>query len=189
MRMVRRGAWALAAVGFASLLLWLIAGRPGSSQAVDTSCHNPRNLFAPGVTRISALFSFEVRSSSKDDWPQLTLLLEEFANSRQWSFRNTSRSEPGVVDTVEISICSSDQPVIVVNERHWAARPSSLPPARTNVAIILYGSVAEDVWRPVAVELVDMFESSWPNGLRFLDGGGNEIDPPDFLGKAEADQR
>ena len=46
--------------------------------------------------------------------------------------------------------------------------------------IILYGGVAEDVWGPVAVELVDMFGSSWPSGLRFLDGGGNEIDPPDF---------
>ena len=172
---------ALLVVGFAALLFRLIPLGGVPPPAEGDGCHD---LFAEGVTRVSAIFQINLKVSN-DAWPELTDLLEEFAEYHKWSFRNTSRPDNGVVKTLEISACAPNQPLIGINQLRWASNDYAPLPGR-GVEIVLYGNVAEPVWQPVAREIVTMLETHWPDDVEFLSGSGHEIERPDFLGDAGA---
>jgi hypothetical protein len=171
---------ALLVVGFAALLFRLIPLDGVRAPTEDNGCHD---LFADGATRVSPRFQINLKVSN-DDWPELTDLLEEFAESHNWSLRNTSRPDNGVVKTLEISACAPNQPLIGINELRWASNDYA-PLLGRGVEIALYGNVPEPVWQPVAREIVTMLESRWPNNVKFLSGSGHEIERPEFLVRRE----
>ena len=148
----------------------------------DTSCLNLTRLFVNGATRVHPLFRMDLNATN-DDWPELTRLLKEFAESRKWLFRDSSQSKPGVFKTLYVALCAPDQPHISIGEQRWASRNYAPLPTRA-IGINFYGDEPEAVWQPVAVELVQQLERRWPNGVRFLDGDGYFVEPPDFLRKA-----
>ena len=146
------------------------------SEKEDSSCHNP---FVNGVTRVSARFSVDLLIEV-DDWPELTRLLEDFASTHGWSFRNTGRVDPGVLKTMYLSLCAENRVRIHVAEQRWAFQDYGPAPGR-GVGVPIYGDVPEFVWRPVAVEIVEILETRWPDGVRFRGGDGRLIDRPEFL--------
>jgi hypothetical protein len=155
----------------------------------EASCHDVRRLFVDGATLVRAKFVVEL-VATKDDWPEVIRLMETLAQQREWSFRNTSISRPGVVETLELSVCAPSQPIVSVNKQSWAARDSlresigvPLSPRRdTIINFMLHGDVTEAVWQPVAADLVAMLEARWPDRVGFIDENSSPTDHrPDFV--------
>jgi hypothetical protein len=103
------------------LLFGTTTTRGVSQDLGEASCHDIRRLFVDGATRISSLFTFKF-VVPQDIWPELLLQMENLAQERDWSYRNTSSSRPGVVETLEFSLCAPGQPIIRVNKQRWANR-------------------------------------------------------------------
>jgi len=142
-------------------------------------------MFPNGATRISAIFQIDLKVSN-DEWAEFTALLKAFAESHELSFRDSSRTQPGVLKSLYISLCAPNQPNIEIAEQRWATNDYAAPIPGRGIGIPFYGDVTEAVWHPVAVEFVAMLEARWPDGVRFLNGGGYWIDRPEFLGEPAA---
>jgi hypothetical protein len=155
---------------------------PSQGEAPDDNVMRCRlEQFANGVTRVSAILRIDVKATN-DDWAELTRLLHGFAESHRWSFRDQSETRPGIVKTLYLTLCAPDQPRIEVGEQRWASRDWAPPISGRGIMIGFYGDVPETVWHPVAIEIVALLETRWR--VRFLDGGGAEMDRPVFLGES-----
>jgi hypothetical protein len=154
-------------------------------QAQVTSCHNP---FVNGVTRVSAKFRIDL-DIEKDDWSELTQLLENFAASNSWSFRNTSKVEPGVLNALYLSLCTDHGLRIHVVEQRWASRGYVHEIPGRGVGVPIYGNVPQAVWRRIAAEIVEILEVRWPDRVRFRSGDGRLIDRPEFLSDSLANSQ
>jgi hypothetical protein len=152
---------------------------PSQGAAPDENVMNCRlRQFADGVTRVSPVFRADVKATN-DDWAELTRLLHAFAESHEWLFKDYSLTKPGVVKTLELSLCAPNQPSIEVAEQRWASQGWA-PLSGRGVTLYFYGA-ADAAWHPVAIEIVEMLEKRWQVG--FIDDGGYEIDRPQFLGE------
>jgi hypothetical protein len=189
MRTRVRAAFVLTIVAGLLLLFGLTTTRGVSQDLGEASCHDIRRLFVDGATRISSLFTFKF-VAPQDIWPGLVLQMENLAQERGWSYQNTSNSRPGVVETLEVSLCAPGQPIIRINEQRWANRDRLLqraglpltPESDALINISLYGDVPEAVWQPVAADLVAMLEAQWPDGVKFIDENSAPTDRrPGFL--------
>jgi hypothetical protein len=170
---------------FAAAGCCVVACRPDSAErsaaSVDgASCHDHRRLFVHGATRISAILRIDLKVAN-DDWAELTRLLKAFAESHELSFHSGSESRPGVVETLYLSLCAPNQPNIDIAEQRWASDDYANAMPGRGIGIRFYGDVTEADWHPIAVELVKALDARWPNSVRFRDGGGYVIDPPEFL--------
>lgn len=179
--MLIRGASITVVVALAVLVLRL-ALQGGVSDGVETSC-DVRNLFAPGVQRVSA--KFRIRIDIPDtDGPELGRVLRGFAEAHDWTFRDLSKSRPEV-EIIRFNVCDSTHRLMVtVNKQRWASdldpsQPS--PPRRQGFYVPLYGDAPDSAWQPAAAGIVDALETRWPGAVRFIDGAGSEVDRPDFL--------
>jgi len=143
----------------------------------DTSCHNP---FVEGVRRVSAIFEVDLQIAN-EDWGELARLLEDFASSHEWSFRDTSRTEPGVLMTLYLSLCAENRLRILIAEQRWASQDYAPVPPERGVLLLFYGNMPAGVWHPVAAEIVGTLEKNWPGRVRFRDREGRFVDRPDFL--------
>ena len=132
---------------------------------------------ANGAIRISPIFRIDVQATN-DDWAEITGLLRGFAESHEWSFWDQSETRPGVVKTLYLTLCAPNRPRIQIGEQRWASQNWAPLPGR-GVTLYFYGDVAETVWHPVAIELVEMLEKRWNVG--FIDDRGYQIDRPEFL--------
>jgi hypothetical protein len=187
-RALHRGTFMLT-VAAGLFLLLTVATTRGVSQDIsepdvdEASCHDVRTLFVDGATLVRAKFSTEL-VATEDDWPEVMRLMETLAEQHDWSFRNTSESRPGVVETLRLSVCAPGQPRISVNEMRWASRDRiDLPiPERAVIGFAIHGDVTEAVWQPAAAALVAMLEARWPERVRFRDENSYLTDRrPDFL--------
>jgi hypothetical protein len=181
---VLRGAGLLAVVAALPFLVLRLVGLDNvASPVADASC-DPRNVPTGDATRTYTRLNIHVKLPD-DDWPELTRVLKVFADSNDWSFRDASTSRPGVVETLGVEICTRDQSIIAsLNEQRWASRDHAatpLPPQRGGVNVRLSGYATEAVWQSAAAGIVMRLESRWPDGVRFLDGGGYEMERPGFL--------
>jgi hypothetical protein len=160
---------------------------PSRREVPDEKVMNCRlQQFTNGVTRVSAILRIDVKATN-DDWGELTRLLHGFAESHGWSFRDQSETQPGVVKTLYLTLCAPNRPRIEVGEQRWASRDWANPIAGRGIMIGFYGDVAETAWHPVAIEIVALLETHWR--VRFLDGGGYEMDRPEFLGEPASPAR
>jgi hypothetical protein len=184
----RTGIVLLAAI-LASLVVGLISRHDAPAQVTQVPSsqgeapgENVMNCrlrqFANGVTRVSPIFRVDVKATN-DDWAELARLLRDFADSHEWSFKDYSLARPGVVKTLELSLCGANQPRIEVAEQRWASDNWAPGPGRGTV-LYFYGDVAETEWHPLAIEVVGMLEKRWQVG--FIDDDGYHVDRPTFLG-------
>ena len=150
---------------------------------VEGTCHSMDRFFVGGVKRISALFGVEV-DTDKDDWPDVVRLMEDLAGQLGMSFVDASFSQPGV-ETLQLSICASGQPLILVNEIEWdfgsAEDLRRRPRREPSVNFAMYGDVPESIWQPVATDLFVMLRARWPSRVKFRDGDGRLTYGPAFL--------
>jgi hypothetical protein len=88
------------------------------------------------------------------------------------AFRNSSESEPAVVEVLRLSACTEQGVVITAGEQLWASQ--NYGPLRSDrvVVISVFGLNEGAGWQPPAKELVAMLESEWQGKLRFRDGNG-----------------
>jgi len=189
MRTLRRGG-ALPTIAAGLLLLFGLTTIRGVSQDLgEASCHDLKRLFDDGATRVSSKFTFEF-VATPNEWPELVRLMENLAQQRNWSYRNTSNSRPGVVEMLRFSICAPGQPMISVNKQVWAnldrlLESAGVPLTPERDAIVyfsLHGDVPETVWQPVAADLVAMLEAQGPDRVKFIDENSAPTDRrPDFL--------
>src|SRR5262249_1412835 len=91
-----------------------------ASPAKDATCLDPRSDFANGARRVAGIVRMDLRVSN-DEWAELTRMLRAFAESHQWSFRDSSLSRPNVVKTLEIRLCAPGQPAVQIVEQRWAS--------------------------------------------------------------------
>jgi hypothetical protein len=165
---------------FAPLLLVFLQLRPeveAQSQIEDKSCHNP---FARGAARVLPSFSIDV-AIENGDWDDLTSVLEDYAKLHDWSFRNTSKVEPGVLKALYLSLCTDSGLLIRVTEQRWAARDYTTAIPGRGVEVPLYATLPRAAWRPVAIEVVGILESHWPGRVRFRGADGELLARPEFL--------
>ena len=150
-------------------------------QSKDTSCHNP---FRHGeAERIDPKESIDL-AITDDEWPELTGLLEEFARTHDWSFRDSSVVIPGEVTNINVSVCADNSLQILVLDNHWKTTHAHDHPGKFT-PIFLYGHVPADQWQPVVRDLVGDLEGKWPGKVRFVDAGGNiRHDRPSYLSEA-----
>ncbi len=169
----------------AAVFLRFNRAEEAQSQFKDMSCHNPF-ANAKGATRVSAIFAIDL-GIVHDDWPELTRLLEGFAVSHGWSWRNDSEEQPGVLQALHLSLCAPNRLLIGVHETRWPSNNFAGIPGR-GLGLAMYGDLAEEVWQPVAAEVVEILESRWPDRVKFTDRGGYVIDRPVFLRQPARDQ-
>ena len=165
---------------FAPLLLVFLQLRPeveAQSQIEDKSCHNP---FARGAARVLPSFSIDV-AIENGDWDDLTSVLEDYAKLHDWSIRNTSKVEPGVLKALYLSLCTDSGLLIRVTEQRWAARDYTTAIPGRGVEVPLYATLPRAAWRPVAIEVVGILESHWPGRVRFRGADGELLARPEFL--------
>ena len=113
-------------------------------------------------------------------WPEVSRALKGFAADENWFVRDTSTEVANVVRTLEISLCDSNDLSVFVNEQRWADRGYA-PPSSLKLLIAMYGDAPGNVWHPVANRLVNRLEDEWPGAVKFIDGGSNEVAPPQFI--------
>ena len=141
----------------------------------DRSCHN---MFRDGrqsvIPRVSIDLNIDVQ-----DWPKLTEVLKEFASGHALSFRNSSRTEPGVFRVLALSLCNERGTNIGAHQQEWAsAQWKSSPLARLGVSLGVYELQRDSGWEQLARDLIAKLESVWQGKVGFKDGGGRVIPMP-----------
>lgn len=158
----------------------LVRQAPPQGETSDEKVDCGLQKFANGATRVSPILRIDVKATN-DDWAELAGLLHAFAESHEWSFEDQSETRPGIVKTLYLALCAPNQPQVQVAEQRWASRNWAPPIYGRGIMVYFYGDATETVWHPVAIEIIAMLETRWR--VRFLDGGGAEMDRPDFLGE------
>ncbi len=131
----------------------LRGAQPAEKPSQDVSCHDP---FIDRATSVAPLFVIDVGIES-EQWLDLRNALSAFARDRDWSFKDGSENEPGVVRTLYVSACGG--PLIVyVLERRWASRDYQPPIPGRGVSVSIYGTSTTQEWQAVARDLVSRFE-------------------------------
>lgn len=178
MQLLTRWSLIVGAFVLGGMLVWRtpLEGARDARRA-DATCHNP---FVGGVKRVSAILRLDLKVSN-DEWPALTDELLRFGQDLGWSTRNTSQVQPGVVKTLEISLCRSDRLSVFVNEQRWARNGYANSTPSWGVAVNMYGDVPANSWQPVGRELVKRLDLRWPGKVKFKNGDGYEVEPPEFL--------
>ena len=191
MRKNRTNAFILFFAGVVALAFILSTSRkepaipgPLSNSSAEAACHSFRRFFEAGATLVRAKFGTEI-VAGQDDWPDVVRLMADLAEQRDLYFRDVSDSKPGV-DTLALTVCAPDQPLVLVNEIEWdLSNASDLPrppEVEPYIRFGIYGDVPETIWQPVAADLVAMLEARWPNRVRFRDENSYLTDDrPDFL--------
>ncbi len=168
----RIGAWITGTAVIAAVAVFMLP-----ALTMDRSCHNP---FRYGRWSISSKVNIDL-DIPIGDWSRLAQLFENFAASRQMSFRNLSESRPGVVEILSISVCGEDGLQLSANEQIWNTQTHTVLRGDRGVPIGVYDLRDGNDWQSVARELVTALESEWRGKVRFRDGSGRFVSRPDEL--------
>lgn len=144
----------------------------------DRTCHN---MFRDGRTSIAPRVDIDL-DIDQDDWPRLTERLQQFSTQRAMSFRNSSKSQPTVVEILGLSACTEQGLVITANQQRWTSPEYNSPMADRGVSVSVFNLGEGDSWRPLGRDLVTALESEWREKVRFRDGGGQLVAKPSVLG-------
>lgn len=132
------------------------------------------------VVSVSPLFRINLVLEI-EDWPKLRKVLQDFATAHGWFFRDQSEERRHVLKRLYITLCAENGLRFRASEQRWASRGYASASPGYGLPLPLYGDVPDDVWQPVAVEMVQLLESHWPNRVRFRNGDGYIVERPDFL--------
>jgi hypothetical protein len=172
----RRGAratvgLALAAVALAALVFAIPAIRK------DRTCHN---MFRDGGSSISPQVNLDL-ALGFEDWPALTKRFEDFAAAHALSLRDSSRSQPGVVHVLGLSLCNDKGVNIAAHEQRWAAQNFEPLVAGSGISISAYELRPDSGWKDHMRGLVAALKATWPGKVRFRDRDGRVVPMPDDL--------
>jgi len=164
-------------VGVGSLLV--AARESGAQPAVaDPSCHQPFELKSKPPPFIAPRQTMDL-SIDEDQWGELASLLQDFANKRHWSYRDSSRQIPGRLNSIDVSLCDGTLRILVV-ENHWLHTHVYDHPDR-GLNVVLYGDPLPKAWQPIAKDLYRQLEEKWPDHVRFRGADGQLVGRPAYL--------
>jgi hypothetical protein len=172
--------WIIAAFAVGVLAAVAVDRRAERVRAsTDMSCHNPFRNRRAAVLAPREDIDLAIE---EEEWPELKNLLRQFAKTREWSFRDSSMVDPGVVNAIAVSVCAETPWMkILVSENHWKTTNAHDHPGRFT-PVILYSDGSTEQWQRVARELVMELDSKWPGRVRFVDAEGNiRMPQPKYL--------
>jgi hypothetical protein len=140
--------------------------------SADRSCHN---VFRDGQRSVSPVVNIDL-DLAQTEWRDLASLLEQFAQSRQMSFRDLSQSQAPKVDILYLSLCTEDGPLISIDEQRWPV--GHLPPSNRGVAVAIYDPRGGHDWTSLARDLVAALDGRWSGKVRFRDHDGRLVPAP-----------
>ena len=161
--------------GLAVLALAGIAAIP--SMTKDRNCHN---MFRDGRTTATTKVNIEL-DVSLDAWPAMTDLLRKFGVAHKMAFRDTSRSQPGVVEAMDISLCTEDGLNILALDQRWASRHYEPLIAGGGMNVGVYDLGSGSGWTPITHDLIAAFKAQWPGKVHFRDRGGHGMTEAEAL--------
>jgi hypothetical protein len=168
-RRIRAGT-ALAAVAIA--LAALVVAIPSITK--DRTCHN---MLRDGRSSVRPQLNVDLQIAI-EDWPKLIRQFEDFGKTHALSFRNSSRTDPGVVHVLGLSLCNENGVNISAIDQRWAPRNfEPIVPGR-GIGVGVYELRENSGWKERARELVAVLEAAWPGQVTFRDAGGRVVPKP-----------
>jgi hypothetical protein len=143
----------------------------------DRTCHN---MFRDGRSSVHSQLNVDILIAI-EDWPALSRQFEEFAAAHALSFRNSSRTDPGVVHVLGLSLCNENGVNISAIDQRWVPRNlEPIVPGR-GVGVGVYELRENSGWRAHARDLVAVLEAAWPGKVTFRDKDGRLMPKPTDL--------
>ncbi|MBT8399765.1 MAG: hypothetical protein KJO98_04755 [Rhodothermia bacterium] len=142
----------------------------------DRSCHN---VLRDGRSHIRSQVNIDL-DIEEEDWPALQEIFDSFSSVHELSFRDASEVRPDVVRTLYLSVCNEGVTISTAEQR-WASQGYRAFMEGRGVGIGVYETQEDSAWRHVAQQLVSRLEQSWPDKVRYRDGGGRLVPPPTSL--------
>ena len=141
----------------------------------DRSCHN---MFRDGRQHVTPQVGIELHIDAQD-WPKLTEVFKELASGYALSFRNSSKTEPGIFQLLGLSLCNERGTNIEAHWQEWASEKwKASPLARRGVPLGVYELQKDSGWEQLARDLIAKLESVWPGKVVFRDRGGRLVPMP-----------
>lgn len=170
-KLTRQNAWI--SIGVVAAMVACLFALPVLS--ADRSCHNPMQ---DGRTSIGSELNAHI-PLGREDWPILAQVFEDFADTHQWSFRDDSGRYS--VPAISLSVCAVEGTQITAMRQVWSNEPDFMN--ERGVSIGVYQPQGGNSWERPTQELLLSIEQRWPGRLGFTNERGQDIEPPDFLGR------
>ena len=140
----------------ALLLTGAVAAIPAITK--DRTCHN---MFRDGRrTGIASQANIQL-DVGMEEWPKLIDIFKKFGATHNLSFRNTSKSHPGVAEMLYLSLCNEQGVNVSVIDQRWASRDYA-PLVKGGIHLTVYELRAGSGWAQLAQGLLSELELTWP---------------------------
>jgi hypothetical protein len=169
---VRRGSWSIVSV--AVVLTCAVFLLP--SVVRDGSCHN---LFRDGRTSIGPQIGADI-SLPAEDWPTLTQIFVDFGRTHSLSFRRDEQIRRGTLMWRDLNLCSEAGVNIDAVEQPGLAQMKSRIADR-GIDITVYELKPGSDWKPLARDLINRIDTTWPQKITFRDPDGRVISVEEAL--------
>jgi hypothetical protein len=138
----------------------------------DDSCHN---LFRDGRRLVRAQFGAKLKLAA-DDWPQLNRMFADLGTSHSLSLRADEKIRSGRIVWRTVSVCNEDGVAIEARYEPWLAAFNTPLTADGLYTLVVYELKTGSGWSPLARELFDKINTTWPDRATFS-GPGSQIIP------------
>jgi hypothetical protein len=169
---VRRGSWSIVSV--AVVLTCAVFLLP--SIVRDGSCHN---LFRDGRTSIGPQIGADI-SLPAEDWPTLTQIFVDFGRTHSISFRRDEQIRRGTLMWRDLNLCSEAGVNIDAVEQPGLAQMKSRIADR-GIDITVYELKPGSDWKPLARDLINRIDTTWPQKITFRGPDGRVISVEEAL--------
>jgi hypothetical protein len=171
---IRHGAWGVAfiVVAFTCAIFVL----PSLLRVRDKSCHN---LFRDGRTSIVPQITADINLPT-EDWPKLRQIFVSFGERHSLSFRGNEQTSQGTPVWRDLNLCSEAGVNIYAVDRQWLAQIKSPPsvargPRYRGVQFSVFELRPGSDWKPLARDLINEIDTTWPQKTRFSGPDGRTI--------------
>lgn len=169
---LRAGSWSIVSV--AVLLTCTIFFSP--SLVRDDSCHN---LFRDGRTSIGPQIYADIKLSA-EDWPTLRQIFVDFGAAHSLSFRSDEQIRSGNITRLELNLCNEAGINIDAVDQPWLTQINS-PLADRGIKFGVYELKAGSDWNPLARDLLNKIDMTWPQKTTFRGPDGKIISVEEAL--------
>jgi hypothetical protein len=169
---LRRRSWSLASIAaIASLTLFFLP-----SVVRDNSCHN---LFRDGRTSVGPQIYAYIKLPD-EDWPTFTRMFTDFGAKHSLSLRSDEQIQHGNLQWRSLSLCNAAGVTIDVADRRWLTQIHS-PMSDRGIEFSIYELKADSGWNPLAQELLEEIEMTWPSKTTFEGPNGRALSKQEAL--------
>jgi hypothetical protein len=142
----------------------------------DYSCHN---LFIDGRTSVGPQIRADLKLPA-ESWSTLRQIFVDFGAAHALSFRSDEQIRRGTVTWRDLNLCNEAGVNIDALDQPWLARMPRLaeiksPLADRGISLSVYALQPDSDWRPLARELIEKIDTTWPQKVTFSGPDGKVI--------------